>query len=211
MKQNRQQKKESITKQRQGQILDAALQVFSKRGFAHATTAEIAQTAGIAEGTIYNYYKNKRDLFISVIRNYIMSDPVVELIKKSQGLEDINLISSLVENRLNLSLREIDSFLLLMSELHRDQELRRQFMEEVTGPIVIELEKYIGSITSSGRARPLNIAVVTRALIGMMIGLLIINKVEGEQGPLNQLPRDEVVAEVTALMMKGFQSESDKA
>jgi AcrR family transcriptional regulator len=211
MKQTRQQKKESITKQRQQQILDAAVQVFSKKGFANATIAEISQTAGIAEGTIYNYYQNKRDLFISVIRNYIMSDPIVELIGKSQTTEDINLISALVENRLNLSLGEIDTFLLLMSELHRDQDLRRQFMEEVTGPIVNELEKYMRSMVSSGSSCSLNVAVVARALIGMMIGLLIISKVEGEQGPLSQLPRSEVTAEVTKFIHNGFQVRCDKA
>ena len=45
---------------RRTQILMGAAQVFAKKGFHKATTKEIAQAAGVAEGTIYNYFKNKR-------------------------------------------------------------------------------------------------------------------------------------------------------
>ena len=47
-------------------LLDAALQVFLQRGFARATTREIAQTAGVAEGTIYRHFADKYALFHEV-------------------------------------------------------------------------------------------------------------------------------------------------
>lgn len=49
------------------QLLDAALCVFSKRGYARATTREIAETAGVAEGTIYRHFPDKRELFRSAL------------------------------------------------------------------------------------------------------------------------------------------------
>jgi AcrR family transcriptional regulator len=48
-------------------LLDAALCVFSKRGYARATTREIAETAGVAEGTIYRHFPDKRELFRSAL------------------------------------------------------------------------------------------------------------------------------------------------
>jgi DNA-binding transcriptional regulator YbjK len=45
------------------QLLEAATTVFSERGFARATTKEIAKVAGVAEGTIYRHFADKRDLF----------------------------------------------------------------------------------------------------------------------------------------------------
>jgi len=45
------------------QLLDAAVSVFSRMGYARATTREIAQTAGVAEGTIYRHFADKRELF----------------------------------------------------------------------------------------------------------------------------------------------------
>ena len=44
------------------QILRAALKLFSQKGFARTTTKEISHRAGIAEGTLFNYFKTKEDL-----------------------------------------------------------------------------------------------------------------------------------------------------
>jgi len=45
-------------------ILDAAIEVFAEKGFFNATVAEVARRAGVADGTIYLYYKGKDDLLI---------------------------------------------------------------------------------------------------------------------------------------------------
>jgi TetR/AcrR family fatty acid metabolism transcriptional regulator len=47
-------------------IIQAAIEVFSKKGFQSAGISEIAKKAGVADGTIYQYFKNKEDLFFSI-------------------------------------------------------------------------------------------------------------------------------------------------
>ncbi len=47
-------------------IIQAAIEVFSKKDFQTAAISEIAQRAGVADGTIYKYFKNKEDLFFSI-------------------------------------------------------------------------------------------------------------------------------------------------
>jgi TetR/AcrR family fatty acid metabolism transcriptional regulator len=47
-------------------IIQAAIEVFSKKDFKTASISEIAQKAGIADGTIYQYFRNKEDLFFSI-------------------------------------------------------------------------------------------------------------------------------------------------
>lgn len=47
-------------------IIEAAIEVFSKNNFQNSTIAQIAQKADVAEGTIYQYFKNKEDLFFSI-------------------------------------------------------------------------------------------------------------------------------------------------
>jgi AcrR family transcriptional regulator len=49
-------------------ILDSALAVFHKKGFADATIGDIAEQAQIAKGTIYLYFKSKADLFFSLTK-----------------------------------------------------------------------------------------------------------------------------------------------
>ncbi|MBC7794093.1 MAG: TetR/AcrR family transcriptional regulator [Clostridia bacterium] len=48
-------------------ILDAALEVFSEKGFYEAKVNDIARVAGVADGTIYLYFKNKDDLVASLV------------------------------------------------------------------------------------------------------------------------------------------------
>jgi TetR/AcrR family transcriptional regulator, fatty acid metabolism regulator protein len=47
-------------------IIQAAIEVFSKNGFQNSSICEIAKRAGVAEGTIYQYFKNNEDLFFSI-------------------------------------------------------------------------------------------------------------------------------------------------
>jgi TetR/AcrR family fatty acid metabolism transcriptional regulator len=51
---------------KRSRILDAAVRVFAGRGFFNATVAEIARAAGVADGTIYLYFKSKDDLLLSL-------------------------------------------------------------------------------------------------------------------------------------------------
>jgi TetR/AcrR family fatty acid metabolism transcriptional regulator len=51
---------------RRDSIIQAAIEVFSKKDFKTAGISEIAQKAGIADGTIYQYFSSKEDLFFSI-------------------------------------------------------------------------------------------------------------------------------------------------
>lgn len=52
---------------RREEILNAARQVFSQKGFEKAKLDEIADVAELGKGTIYNYFTNKEELFVNVI------------------------------------------------------------------------------------------------------------------------------------------------
>jgi len=48
------------------QIIQSAIEVFGKKGFQNSTISEIVQRGNFAEGTIYQYFKNKEDLFLRI-------------------------------------------------------------------------------------------------------------------------------------------------
>jgi TetR/AcrR family transcriptional regulator, fatty acid metabolism regulator protein len=48
-------------------ILDAAVEIIAKKGFFHSRVSEIADRAGVADGTIYLYFKNKDELLMAAI------------------------------------------------------------------------------------------------------------------------------------------------
>jgi len=55
---------------REDAIINAARLTFMQRGFAKATMAEIARQSGIADGTVYLYFKNKEDLARAVVSDF---------------------------------------------------------------------------------------------------------------------------------------------
>ena len=52
--------------ERRSAILEAAIDTFAERGFHHARVSDVARKAGVADGTIYLYFKSKDDLLISL-------------------------------------------------------------------------------------------------------------------------------------------------
>ena len=70
-------------------ILDAALRTFVKRGYPKTKVAEIASEAGVAEGTLYNYFPSKEDLLLALFDEK-WSGIVEEIKKKISRLDDPN-------------------------------------------------------------------------------------------------------------------------
>jgi len=54
-------------------ILEAATRIFAEKGYQYATISDIAQSAGISTGLIYSYFKNKLDVLLSIILNFLQT------------------------------------------------------------------------------------------------------------------------------------------
>lgn len=58
-----------ITTEKYQRIIDAAIKVFSLKGFYHSKVSDVAKVAEVADGTIYLYFKNKDDLLVSIFES----------------------------------------------------------------------------------------------------------------------------------------------
>lgn len=76
-------------------ILDAALKVIAENGFHGSQVAKIAKEAGVADGTIYLYFRNKEDILISLFQNRLgklvdqFNDSIRETITADEALRRI--------------------------------------------------------------------------------------------------------------------------
>lgn len=61
-------KKDVLSEFRKSELLTAARAVFGKKGFHDASIEEIAEMAEVAKGTVYLYYKSKKDLYLEALR-----------------------------------------------------------------------------------------------------------------------------------------------
>ncbi|MEK8129186.1 TetR/AcrR family transcriptional regulator [Paenibacillus filicis] len=59
----------SRKKEKRQLILEAALQVIAEHGYHQAQVSRIAKEAGVADGTIYLYFKNKEDILVSLFQD----------------------------------------------------------------------------------------------------------------------------------------------
>lgn len=68
-------------------ILLAAIRVFARSGFFSAKVADVAREAGVADGTVYLYFKNKEDLLVSIF-NYTLDEAIALARVETEGLAD---------------------------------------------------------------------------------------------------------------------------
>ncbi len=207
----RQERKEKIATQRRQQILDAAQDVFIKAGFASARTAEIARAAGVAEGTIYNYFPSKRELFIAVIKNFIITMPLLELIDKMPKGNIEVVFKSILQNRFELAESEpVSQMPSLIGEIQRDPELKALWIEQFIQPFLSRMEVVYRFMADSGKFRRLEPVIAVRTVGGMILGFIMLKIMEGEASPLNRLSRDEVAEGVVNLMFHGLLNDSQE-
>lgn len=77
---------------KQERILQSAIKLFSEKGFDGATSNEIAKDAGVAEGTVFKYFKTKKDILKSIIIH------LLNLVSENIVLKGIKDILSETEN-----------------------------------------------------------------------------------------------------------------
>ena len=115
-------------------IVEAALKLFSTKGFHAATTKEIAVESGVAEGLIFYYFKDKRTLLLHIVNNFSFA-------LQLQGDEEpLELEESLKQygRKYLLFLKEHSDYLQLIwsPEMIRDQEVSQEVSRLINGIIV---------------------------------------------------------------------------
>jgi TetR/AcrR family fatty acid metabolism transcriptional regulator len=128
-------------------ILDAAETVFADCGFYNAKVSDIAKQAGVADGTIYLYFKSKDDLLISLFESRMTQ--VCEAMHKAVSTDEPSAvkIQTFVQTHLNMvndhpSLAEV-----LTVELRQSSK----FMKEHTNPKFAEYLKILASLIADGQ------------------------------------------------------------
>ena len=94
-----------------GVILRAATRVFAEQGYQTATMDAIADRAGIGKGTLYEYFRDKQDLFFAVFDDYIAS--MARLARQSVELPSATpaaQIQQAIHTILTMSVEERDLF-----------------------------------------------------------------------------------------------------
>ncbi len=99
---------EKLPAKKQYDILNAAAKVFAKKGYYQANVAEICKAAGISNGALYKYFKNKEDLFQSVLSSHIDRLADVLNIRNTAGVPFFTLMEDLLNGMVLFTETELD-------------------------------------------------------------------------------------------------------
>lgn len=171
-----------VRENKEEKILEAAIKIFSEKGFSAATTSEIAKDAGVAEGTIFRYFKTKKDLLrgamvklIELIGEILITIRMNKLINEYKSMDPRAALKAIVKDRIELIEHNWDLIKVIATEVQFHEDLREAFIENVVVKGKKIIEGYLQNEIQIGVFRNINTAIVTRTLVGML-GMYIIQK-----------------------------------
>ncbi len=165
---------EQLITARKQQILDAAALVFAEKGFHSTTIRDIARRAGIADGTIYNYFDSKPALLMgifermraSILQDAVLPDPTT--------LDVPTFVRTFLYHPL-MALKQ-DNFGLLrivLSEMLVNDDLRHLYQTQVLQPMLVGVEAYFLAYAAQQGIAELEARLIVRAIAGMILGLTL--------------------------------------
>jgi len=161
------------------EILAAALDVFTDRGFAATKLEDVARRAGVTKGTIYLYYENKEALFKALVRQTIV--PVIaqgEALAHSFTGSARDLFEQLVREYFRLvgdtALSGIPR--LMIAEAGNFPELARFYYEEVVTRGHRLMAGVLERGIKAGEFRRVNVAVATKLAMAPLMHAVVARK-----------------------------------
>lgn len=134
-----QERKEREKELRKLQILVAAKRVFFDKGLGHTTMEDIAQKAELSSGTLYNYFKNKDELYASMTLRVLQYLVIrIEQLHREFDMDEVGKIKNLKSALLDVY--KFDPQILRFLFLLRSSESRKQLSLEMVDEIS-ELER----------------------------------------------------------------------
>lgn len=160
---------------RRSQILDATTNVFADKGFSRATIRDVASAAGIAAGTIYNYFPNKTALLLGLLTRLNETEQRPAQFEQSAEMDLELFFEQYIVHRFEtLTTGGLDVLQVLLSEILINRELREPYYAEVLEPTMALAEQYFKQWAEQGRIAPIDPSLTPRILAGSVLGVVLL-------------------------------------
>lgn len=149
------------------QILEAAVKVFARQGFYQSTIAQIAKEAGVADGTIYLYFKNKDDILVQFFAH--RAKQVFESFREEvdQAQTSLDKLRNLIRRHLAEFQRDRDGAIVYQVETHQSSRLAEEQIREMSQMYRDLISEIVEQGQQEGHIRKdLYVGLVKRFIIG---------------------------------------------
>jgi len=161
-------------------ILEAAILISNEKGFSSTTTSEIAKRAGVAEGTIFRYFKTKKDILhgimlqaIKISADKILLNSLYDIFKNGEQKELRVILKEILLDRLELVQRFFPMFRVLISEALFHQDIREVIYSNLINRLDREIREFYSNLAARGQVRTdVDPMLVMRNIIGNFVAFI---------------------------------------
>jgi TetR/AcrR family fatty acid metabolism transcriptional regulator len=195
-------RKDVLTEFRTTEILQAAHHVFAEKGFDQATIADIAKIAGVAKGTVYLYYRSKREVYWAALKRDLvcLRDQTKQFLESADTIED--KLRAVIAGKLRYFEDHRDFFRIYYTELARSAIRNTQFqrqLDELYLEQVQLLEQVLQQAIRGKVMRHVRPDAAAFAVMELTRGV-VIQRLRG----WSRAPLDEDIASTFDLVWKGI-------
>src|ERR687898_3401559 len=185
-----------VVRARREQIVEAATRVFAEKGFRRATIREVAQAAGISEGTIYNYFEDKDALLMAILEELNETERRAEDFEEGMAETFGKFFAEYLRRRMSMIWDNREVFRVVLSEMLVNAELRELYLRQVVTPTMTVAEEYFRAMVEHGQIRSVDVPLAVRTLAGTVMGLLVLDLLGDEEVGVRWQEIPEVVASI---------------
>lgn len=159
----------------QQRIIDAAINIFAAQGYHGTTTAQIANEAQVAEGTIFKYYKTKK-LLLKAVLEYIVHEvapsvmkfPFEEVFMTCSKKDPRPIIKQLLAAKIELINKNVRCIKIVANELQYHDDLKEEYLGHLVPSFISLMENAYETGVKKGVFRNINPHTAVRSFISML-------------------------------------------
>ncbi|MBZ0281477.1 MAG: TetR/AcrR family transcriptional regulator [Anaerolineae bacterium] len=173
MPRNNTEEKTGENKQVRERILDAALNIFSGKGYHDTRIDEIVEASNTSKGSIYFYFPNKEKLFLALVDQFadLIERQVLEAIEQEN--EGIDRVRAALESVLNTFARyRLPAKLLLVQAVGLGSVFEKKRLE-ITDRFAELIRTYLQEAIDVGDIAPVDVEVIAHAWMGAIYNVVI--------------------------------------
>jgi AcrR family transcriptional regulator len=147
-------------------ILKAAQRLFAAKGFEGTTTRELAQTAGVAEGTLFRHFDNKKAILVEVATSGWV-DILTDLLTELSEMASYKAIAQVMRRRMWNLQKNADIMRVCFMEVQFHPDLRDRIQTEVIDKMTAVAEAFFQTAIDKGIYRQMDAKLGAKVFLGL--------------------------------------------
>ncbi|MDB9449292.1 TetR/AcrR family transcriptional regulator [Dolichospermum circinale] len=147
-------------------ILQAAQRLFAAKGFEGTTTRDLAQTAGVAEGTLFRHFANKKAILVEVATSGWV-DLLTDLLTELSEMGSYKAIAQVMCRRMWNLQKNADIMRVCFMEVQFHPDLRDRIQTEVIDKMTAVAEAFFQTAIDKGIYRQMDAKLGAKVFLGL--------------------------------------------